>query len=356
MARSAQPYAQQPAVENLVGFPARPEGAGWFPGSWRDSGAGYAGGRYAMDVNAIWVPAAVEAAGRILDVFEALGFDSTELEPRAPEALDGPLAAWLRDRSMIRRAAATWQSADSHFEVRLPATEAAARIATKLASLPEAEARYWEAQMRGWPAADEPDLEFLALALDGRGRPIPVMNTDPAMGLMLGAAVTTAPPDSAAAAALLRATRILRLPYPAGLYVDGLGPLVANDAFASREVWESFDRDRYHSPRVVWGREVNLILAALAGQLSASTDSTGRPLDERLAELVGDASGTLYEVMDAVEASGMGHFELWSYRVDGDRLQPVRYGSSTDVQLWNLTSLAVQYLLDRLPAPQLTNR
>jgi len=30
-------------------------------------------------------------------------------------------------------------------------------------------------------------------------------------------------------------------------------------------------------------------------------------------------------------------------------LVPVRYGTSSDVQLWNTTNLVVQYVLSRLP-------
>jgi hypothetical protein len=36
--------------------------------------------------------------------------------------------------------------------------------------------------------------------------------------------------------------------------------------------------------------------------------------------------------------------------VDGV-LTPVRYGSSSDIQLWNLTNLAVQFGLSRLRSP-----
>src|SRR3989442_10047715 len=32
--------------------------------------------------------------------------------------------------------------------------------------------------------------------------------------------------------------RSIMLPYPWGLFVDDLGPLVANDAYTTREVWE----------------------------------------------------------------------------------------------------------------------
>ena len=51
----------------------------------------------------------------------------------------------------------------------------------------------------------------------------------------------------------------------------------------------------------------------------------------------------------AVEASGLKHNELWSYRIAGDTLRPIRYGTSSDVQLWNSTSLAVEFVLSRLP-------
>src|SRR2546430_6444788 len=57
--------------------------------------------------------------------------------------------------------------------------------------------------------------------------------------------------------------------YPVCLFVDDLGPLVANDAYAAPKVWEIFRRDAYHSPTVVWGRDVNVLLAGLAQQRSS---------------------------------------------------------------------------------------
>ena len=53
----------------------------------------------------------------------------------------------------------------------------------------------------------------------------------------------------------------------------------------------------------------------------------------------------------AVDASGLRHNELWSYDISGGRLRPVRYGTSSDVQLWSCTDLAVQFALSRLPRP-----
>jgi hypothetical protein len=37
---------------------------------------------------------------------------------------------------------------------------------------------------------------------------------------------------------------------------------------------------------------------------------------------------------------------LWSYKFENGALRPVRYGASSDVQLWTLADIAVQYLLN----------
>jgi hypothetical protein len=98
----------------------------------------------------------------------------------------------------------------------------------------------------------------------------------------------------------------------------------------------------------VWGREVNLILLGLANQISGATDTAGRPASETLTQYVGEMRNALGRVKDAVEASGLKHNELWSYEISGGQLKPIRYGASTDVQLWNVTDLAVQFVLQRL--------
>src|SRR3989442_13774980 len=45
--RQAQPYARRPVATNLVRFPRAPDGH-WISASWRDSRAGYGGGRFAV--------------------------------------------------------------------------------------------------------------------------------------------------------------------------------------------------------------------------------------------------------------------------------------------------------------------
>jgi hypothetical protein len=293
VARQAAPYAKDPAATNLVSF-RRLEDGWWHAGSWRDSRVGYAGGRFAMDVNAVWVPAALRAIGTIDSTLRALGLAGV------PGARNVP--GWVT----------VWRGAVRHFEVALAPAEVETRVRAKLASLPGAERAYWERGLArtGFPTDS---LRFLALSLDSAGRPIPVMSTDPAMLLLL---------EDLSPERVAELLRPFTLAYPVGLLVEGLGPLAANDAYAPPAVWAMFERDLYHSPRVVWGREVNVLLAA-------------RP--------------DVAPVRAAVERSGLRHAELWSYRIEGDSLRPVRYGTSSDVQLWNLTDLAVQFLLSRLP-------
>jgi hypothetical protein len=273
------------------------------PGSWRDSRVGYAGGCFAFDVNVVWVPQALRGIVAIDSALRALG------EPGIEHA------------DLIAAGARTWQGAAQHFMVTLSPVEVAARVGARVGLLPPDEANFWGAIIarHGIPGDT---LRFPAVSLDSAGQPIPVMSTDPAMWLLLGRQDST------------RETELLKpflLPYPIGLFIDGVGLAVANDAYAPPAVWQMFERDLYHSPRVVWGREVNVLLAALATR---------------------NHPGAIDSVRTAVARSGLQYAELWSYKFEHGTLRPVRYGSASDVQLWTLTDLAVQYLLNtRRQAP-----
>jgi hypothetical protein len=302
VARLAGPYAGDPRAVNLVGFRRDPDGW-WHPGSWRDSRVGYAGGRFAFDVNVVWVPAALRSIATIDSALRAIG------QPGIANVAD------------IARAAGTWGGSARHFAVALSGAEVAARVARRLAALPRQERVHWERVLARLPALTD-SLRFPAVSLDSAGHPIPVMSTDPAMWLLLDSASTTAWGVDAL-------VRTFLLPYPLGLWVDEVGPVAANDAYADSSVWRMFEHDLYHSPRVVWGREVNMLLAALAHRgRAAAIDS----------------------VASAAARSGFQHAELWSYRVEANAvLHPIRYGTGSDVQLWTLTDLAVRFLLARLP-------
>src|SRR5437867_1914262 len=322
VARQAQRYARDPVATNLLSFPRAPDGH-WISASWRDSRAGYGGGRFAMDVNVIWVPHALEAVGTILDALQQLGV--------TPVIREQPLAAFTRDRAALTRAVATWKGAERHFRVALPPGDVAQRVEARLGALPQPEREYWAEVLRHVGAPGD-TLRVLALSLDGAGRPIPIVNTDPAMLLLV---------DSLGPDRTLELIGPIMLPHPWGLFVDALGPVVANDAYATRDVWEAFRRDRYHSPTVVWGRDVNALLAGLARQL---------PAGDVGAQHAAPLRDAVQRITDAVDRSGLRHAELWSYAIENGRLVPLRYGTSSDVQLWSLTDLAVQYLLNH-PRP-----
>ena len=329
VAQRTAAYATAPAASTLVSF--APRDTGWGAASWRDSGAGYAGGRYPMDVNAIWAPAALADLGRILGALQRLGFPVEALVADATRAVgDTTLARYARDRGTLADALTTWRGASRWFVVAQDSVNAAQGVGARLAAMPADERAVFA------PAATGPAVPFLALALESGGRPIPVMNTDAATRLFLAhsdtmqAALTTPAEDA-------RDLVTFTTPYPRGLLMPGIGPVVANDAWSSPGIWEWFARDPYHGPRVVWGREVNLFLLGVAARLQAAPQAADAPRWR----------AALDAVRRETEASGF-HSELWSYAVAHERLVPRRYGSGGDLQLWSTTELAVQYALARL--------
>src|SRR5580692_4681458 len=103
--RAAAKFAADPRAPNLIALkPGVPVG------QWRDSNTGLAGGRYPYDVNAVFVPAALEAAGRF--------FASGLLNPYL-DAADRP--AFARAGSMAK----IWLAkAAPLFDVSIPNAEA----------------------------------------------------------------------------------------------------------------------------------------------------------------------------------------------------------------------------------------
>jgi hypothetical protein len=343
VASLSAPYARDPVVQNLIASP-RLDSTHWRSISWRDSNAGYANGRFAMDINAIWVPRALQALGEILTALRTIGFSNDQIEAFAPGTATAPLAEF-RDPVFFQRAIQNWRGVAKHFVVSLAPEDIRGKVQQKLQWLPAEERAYWQGVLAR-TAADTLPLQFLAISLDSAGKPIPVVNTDPATWLLLRDSRDISPE---AIASVRRDVRAIMRPYPVGLFVDRLGPVVANDAYAAPSVWEAFRRDTYHSPRVVWGREVNLILLGLANQITGATDDAGksRGIGDAVT-YVDDMRTALMQTYLAVEASGLKHNELWSYEISDGKLKPIRYGASTDVQLWNVTDLAVQFVLKRL--------
>jgi hypothetical protein len=331
VSRMTAAYAADPVATNLVSFAQR-DSTHWASASWRDSNEGYAGGRFAMDINAIWAPHALDAMSTILETIPKLGISLDSIARTTPElAASTPLGAYLRDRRALAHAIDVWKTASRHFVVALSPAEVQMRVRARLAALPDNERHHWTNVVVA-SKADQDSITFLALSLDANGRPIGVVNSDPATRLFLAdAKLDTATSD------LRRDVRVFTRPYPVGLLIDGVGPVVANDAYGPASNWPEFERDQYHGPRVVWGREVNLFLLGVTNQLASARDATTN------AEL----RDALSRVRAAVDASGF-HSELWSYAVRDDHVVPVRYDTGSDIQLWSTTDLAVQFALSRL--------
>lgn len=342
VARMTAAYASDPVAGNLVSFAPRDSGR-WASSSWRDSGAGYGGGsgRFAMDVNAIWAPHALQGLGRILEAIRALGFSTDSLVAEVADlSSTAPLGRYARDPRALTAAVERWRGAWRHFLIRLGPAEVRQKVAARLAAMAGAERRYWM-RVIAETRADADSISFLALALDANAQPIGVANTDPATRLFLGAGEGGDALDSAEAAAVLRDARLFVRPYPVGLFIDRVGPVVANDAYAPASIWRAFERDHYHGPRVVWGREVNLFLLGAAGHIAAAGDGPDR------AAFVRELREAIDAVQGAVDASGF-RSELWTYTLRDGRQAAARYGIGADVQLWSTTDLAVQFALSRI--------
>ena len=344
--RMTEPYTRTQDPASLVSFPAR-DSARWSSASWRDSDAGYGHGRYAMDVNAIWAPHALEAIANIVGELRALGLGTALLNARAEDVgSTTPLGRYLRDGSALDAAVATWDGASQHFVVRLTGLEVRTQVAARMAAMPEQERQHWTSIL-GRTGADRDSLSFLAVSLDARGQPIRIANSDPATLLFLGAHEpgyhTSVPAGARAAAAHaatwapIDATALFTRAYPVGLFIDRVGPAVANDAYAPAEVWHTFERDPYHGPRVIWGREVNLFLLGAARELQRARDPARATV----------LRSAIARVSAAVQQSGF-RSELWSYEFDGGAPSAARYGSGSDLQLWSISDLAVQFALSMI--------
>ena len=217
--RAAAAFAKDPRASNLIAL--KP---GLSVGQWRDSNNGLAGGRFAYDVNAVFVPAALEAAGRF--------FASGLLRPY----LDGA------DRDLFSRAgnmAKIWRAkAGTLFDVSMPNATARRDISRYAAALNISD----DAALR---SVGSSPLRFHALSLSADTHTIPVLHSDEGFDLLFG---------HPAPAALGRAVTALMRPFPAGLLTD------AGCRGGESRVCRSSHPVRAHEKRLP--RQRDLVLAA----------------------------------------------------------------------------------------------
>ncbi|XXY47311.1 hypothetical protein WME91_45645 [Sorangium sp. So ce269] len=299
--RLAAPFAETRDPRALI---ALKEGES--VGEWRDSEEGLAFGRIPYDVNVALVPAALRASARLL---------ASPLLGAGPDE-EGSARA--------ERLARAWKDAGVFFRVELPEGEARRRAGAHAASLGIDPAPV-VASLTG-------TLSFPAIALDGEGRPIPVMHSDDSFVLLF----TDPPPDALEEIA----GRLVR-PFPAGLRTP-VGILVANPAFApDPAVRGLFTAGHYHGT-VTWSWQQAMLAAGLDRQLARGDLSSTRARGalER-------ARSALWEVIRASREAST--WELWSWAVEGGRYRLVPFGAerahhdeSNAVQLWSTVYLAVR--------------
>ncbi|KAB0654929.1 hypothetical protein [Burkholderia diffusa] len=300
VAATAQPFAQQPSVPNLIRL--RP---GEIVGNWRDSTDGLGGGVYPYDVNAVLVPAALRAA----NAFLARGL----LDPY----LDAGQRATLANTATE---AATWeQQAPPLFQVSVPAAQAATEVSAYASST-------------GVPAGTAPGapLTFYALSLDQQGTPIPVMNSDGGFALLFGT-----PADDQLQRIVTDVTR----PFPTGLVTD-VGMLIANPAYANQALWPKFTSSAYHGT-VIWSWQQAMWVAGLDRQLAR------QDLSDATRTLLTQARQTIWQVIS--NGRDMRTSEMWTWSYVNGRYQTDAFGTrSADAteanaaQLWSTTYLAIR--------------
>jgi hypothetical protein len=301
--QAAAKFADDPQPSNLVALKS-----GIDVGQWRDSHDGLGGGRIPYDVNAVFVPAAIAAAGRF--------FRSGLLDPYLSAA----------DRGVFARAEATariWRAkAGPLFEVVIPSASARRSISEYAAAL----------NVPAGPAlrsVGNAPARFHALSLGADGRAIPILNSDEGFELLFG---------DPSPEALHRALTSVMRPFPAGLLTD-VGVVVANPVYASSEVQSKLTRNAYHGT-VIWSWQQAVLAAGLRRQLARR----GLPLDTK--ELLRTAETQLWAAIHSAQA--LRNSELWSWTFSGGRFRIAPFGASAfdadesnAAQLWSTVYLAI---------------
>jgi hypothetical protein len=304
VATSAANFTADPRYGNLISL--KP---GHRAGQWRDSEDGIGGGRFPYDVNAVLVPAALEATARLL----ASGL----LDPFIAPA-DRKLLSNMADAARIWR-----ERAPSLFNTTIDNERARAAVNSY-------------ARRIGVPAADAlaslggNSVSFHAISLDASGRPVSIVNSDETFALLF------ATPEPAT---LDRAVESVIRPFPLGLLTDA-GMVVANPVFADDTLQARFTNHAYHGT-VVWSWQQALFASGLERQL-VRTD-----LPEPVRQHLLTAQQTLWRAIQATQS--VRSSELWSWRFEAGRYHVAPFGSSgadadesNAAQLWSSVYLAIR--------------
>ncbi len=301
---TAQPFAQKQDFSRLIALKT-----GRAAGQWRDSNDGLGDGRYPYDVNAVFVPDALESIKR----FVASGLLKSYLTGDQVGAL-----------AQADAMATTWRTAAPPlFAVDLDA----ARAERELIAYASAESVDPAPALAALAGAK---LRMNAIALDANGAPIPVLHSDDGFALLFGD-----PP----AADVERSVTAMMRPFPAGLMTD-VGLLVANPAFANASLRARLGRNAYHGT-VIWAWQQAVLAAGLDRQIARK--DLPAPLRTQLIA----ARVQLWRAIDA--AHDLRTSELWSWSQQNGRYAVEPFGQrggdadeSNAAQLWSTVFLALR--------------
>ncbi len=300
----ATPFFNQPNATTLV--PIKP---GRMSGEWRDSDEGLGRGRFAYDVNAVFIPAALLAIDKML----ASGMLDPYLSPT--------------DRTMFAKAskmATIWlERAPPLFRISISVADARTHIknySTALHINPDV----------AITSLGNQSLVFHALSLDVDGNPVPIMHSDEGFALLF----SNLSPDEVDTFI----TAIMR-PFPAGLMTD-VGLLVANPAFTDSAAQTRFSKTAYHGT-VIWSWQQALLAAGLENQLKR-TDMSNVVRAHLIA-----AQSVLWRAIKATKS--VQSSELWSWTHLNNHYAVAPFGAgngdvdeSNAAQLWSTVYLSVQ--------------
>ncbi|MFH1725794.1 MAG: sodium:solute symporter [Elusimicrobiota bacterium] len=270
--KRAEPFARDPGPATLIAL-----APGRDAGNWRDSRLGLGLGRIPFDVNAAFVPAALEASARLIE---------TGLFGRKAAAAEA------------RRLARAWDRAREYFLVNIPAAHAREWLGDYAAEL----------GLDFALAETAEETVFSAVALHEDGQPVPVMSSDEGFMLLFR--------DPPAEYLEQAAERVIR-PFPGGLRTPA-GLVAANPGFSSGDsLRRSFTRGHYHGA-VIWSWQQAVWAAGLRRQLER------KDLPSSTRNALKRAQALLWEAIDGTEP--LRSSELWSWTVEDGRVKHAPFG------------------------------
>ena len=296
-------FAHEPLASNLIALKA-----GSDSGQWRDSHDGLGSDRIPYDVNAVFVPVALETIGRFLE--------SKLLDPYLTDA----------DRALFAQAAPFargWRAKSaSLFDVTVPNVVARQDISDYAASLKVSD----DIALR---SVDDSPVHFHGLSLTAEANVIPILHSDEGFALLFSR------PSSET---LDHTVATLMRPFPAGLLTP-VGVVVANPVYAAPSIQARLTRNAYHGT-VIWSWQQAVLAAGLERQL-ARPDLSAASRETLLA-----AQTNLWSAIRA--AHSVRNSELWTWDFANGSYAIAPFGAnaadadeSNAAQLWSTVYLAI---------------